>query len=260
MTDTTPAPSALVSGEVNNSTLIMGRTGSGKSAVLATLIRWVWETYHKVTVLCTTDGGGYPQPVQALVREGLARVFRMRSRSGIDDALALETCILASRGYLPARIDPLTGNCDPDARMVPPQIPVFDAIGEQGQVLCTEYTEALALQHSAQVVRRFAPNKGFEQIGAYVFDGLTSTGNWIVDDLAARQGRAELAGEKGAIGGIVMSGGLKIGGGNRAHVGFGQRRVQQMVLNAQTIPNLVVPVCFTSLLLDTSDDASLLVT
>ncbi len=268
MTDTQtiredPAPSTLVSGEVNNSTLIMGRTGSGKSGLLATLARWVWEHYGKVTVLCATDGGGYPQPVQALIRKGIIRLFRLRSRSGIDDALALETCILASRGYLPARIDPLTGNCDPDARMVPPQVPVWDVITANGEVSRTEFSEAAAEKYRAQsavIRRRYAPNAGFAEIGAYVFDGLTSTGSWIVDDLAARQGRAELAGEKGAIGGIVMSGTLKIGGGNRAHVGFGQRRVQQIVLNAQTIPNLVVPVCFTSLLLDTSDDASLLVT
>ena len=134
---TPPKKSSLVSAEINNSVLIMAPTGYGKSWLLATFSEYVWRVYKKVTLLYSTDGGGYPMRVQALVNRGIMRVWQLRSRAGTNDALALETTMDASRGYWPARINPRSGVCDPNARLVPPVTAVVEVVAPDGVVLAT---------------------------------------------------------------------------------------------------------------------------
>lgn len=271
MTSPTPKKSSLVSAEINNSVLLMARTGAGKSSLLCTLAEYVWRTYRKVTLFYSSDGGGYPTHVQALIHKGIMRVWRLRSRSGLNDVLALETTMKASRGWWPAQIQPLSGACDPNARLVPPVTAVIEVVAPDGIVLATirRDSEAQGRTFTHPVSKAkigptnaprwslrkvYRPTKGFEDVGAVCYDGLTSCSDWWTNDLAGRQARLEIAGEKSALGGIILSGDEKMGGGNRAQVGFAQKRAQQMVDNAQGVPNLVVPPVFTALTLDMSDE------
>ncbi len=59
----------------NSATLIFGDTGTGKSSLLATYAEYVWEKFNKITLLYTTDGGGYPTNVEALIHKGIIWVF-----------------------------------------------------------------------------------------------------------------------------------------------------------------------------------------
>lgn len=224
-------PSSLVSGEVNNTTLVMGPTGSGKSSLLATLAEHAFLTYGAITFLYSSDGGGYPDRVAALIRRGIIRVFRLRTRNGGDDSLALETTIKASKGWWPARIHPETGVTDPNVPMVPPVV---------------------------QTPEGWRPNKGFPERRVVCYDGLSSLSTWWEHDLQARAGRLEITGgEKGGGIGVIVSGTERFSGGSRSQIGFSQGRAYQTVMNAQGIPNLVLPPVFTALTNEASDEALL---
>jgi len=139
MSDTN-GPSNLVSGEVNNTTLVMGITTSGKSSLIATMAEYAWKKYQRTTFLYTCDGGGYPTRIQALIKLGIIKVWRLRTRSGGDDSLALETTIKASKGWWPARIEALTGVTEPNVTLVPPSLSVFNVINQAGEVVKTVRT------------------------------------------------------------------------------------------------------------------------
>jgi hypothetical protein len=110
---------------------------------------------------------------------------------------------------------------------------------------------------SMKVAKTSHRTKGFEQVGAVAFDGITSMLAWMMSDMGQRSGRLELKGEESAIGGKVISGDMKFGGTTRSHVGFAQSRAEELVLNSLGIPFLVVPPTFTSLTLETDDEGGL---
>lgn len=226
------ARSTLVSSNVNNSTLVMGPTGSGKTSLIATLAEWGYLTYGATTFLYSSDGGGYPDRVSALIARGIVKVFRMRSRNGGDDSLALETSMKASKGWWPARINPQTGMTDPNVPMVPPRVQNPDG--------------------------SWRINKGFPERRIVAFDGLSSLSNWWVDDMQARAGRLEITGgEKGGGIGVIVSGTERFSGGSRSQIGFAQNRAHQFVLNTNGIPDLALPPVFTALTNEATDEAAL---
>ncbi len=254
---------------VNSATLIMGATGSGKSALLGTLGEYVWETFHKVLRLSSSDGGGFPANVQALIQKGIIQLFRMRTRDLADGSLSFETCLRVSQGWWPKRINPATGEVPPGVQMIPPITEKYDMACPNGHpvrsvpfqsmltpMLCPT-CRVMTDRSNMKVTKTAAITQGFEQVGAVCIDGLTSMLSWMMSDMSQRSGRLELKGEEGAIGGKINSGDLKIGGSSRSHYGFAQSRAEEMILNSLSIPGLVVPPVFTALTHETMDEGSL---
>ena len=252
---------------VNTATLIIGVSGSGKTSVLHTFFEYVWETYKRVTLFYSCDGGAFPTLIQRDIQYGIARVWRMRTRSGKD--LAFETCYKATRGYWPRRINPSTGETDPTVELVAPVQQRFEMSCPNGHVVKTVPAEQLLTPQmcptcrtltnlqNGSVKKTMFPTKGFEAVGACAFDGLTSMCSWMQNELGQRAGRLELKGEEAAIGGKVVSGDMAFGGSTRSHVGFVQERSQELVNNALSIPNLVASPVFTALSMEALDEGNL---
>jgi hypothetical protein len=255
--------------QVNSATGIMGVTGSGKSSLLATLAKYVWRRWHKVTLYYNSDGGGFPAEIQACVALGIMRVFRMYTRDPNDQGLSFETCQRACQGWWPKRIDPATGEVAPGVEMIPPVALRFEMRCPEGHVVKIVPSEALltptvcpqcrkpVTKADMRVSKTVARNKGFEDVGAVQYDGLSSMLAWEMRDMGHRAGRLELKGEESSIGGKVSSGDLKFGGSTRSHVGFVQARGEELVHITLGIPNLVVPPTFTMLTHEDVDERSL---
>ena len=100
---------------VTNATMIMWDSGSGKSSLLATLAEWGWKKHKKVSLLYSTDGGGFPSKLDALIRAGIIRVWKLNTRGE-----AFESCSRACQGFWPVEFtDPLAGETPPGVRLVP---------------------------------------------------------------------------------------------------------------------------------------------
>lgn len=254
---------------INSAALIMGPTGSGKTSLLATLMMHVWETFGKVTHFVTTDGGGFPTVIQGLIQVGICRVWRARTRDLPDGSLSFETCLRAAQGWWPKRLNALTGECPPGVALVPPITERYEMYCPQGHLVKVVPFQALltpqmcptcrihTTKENMRVTKTAGQTKGFEDVGAVMFDGLSSMLSWMLSDMGQRAGRLELKGEEGAIGGKVISGDLKLGGNTRSHVGFAQSRAEELVLNSLAIPNLVVPPVWTALTMEATDEGGL---
>jgi hypothetical protein len=239
-------------------TLVIGASGQGKTSLAQTLADYLWDTYHKILLFNSCDGGAFPTFIQTRIRQGLIRPWRMRTRSG--EGLAFETCYLASKGYLPRIINPETGECPPAVQLVPPITATYTVHCPKGHHLKTVPAQDLAFQPTycaecremitsamMQVTEAVKQTKGFEQVGGVFFDGLSSMCGWFMGDMDERRGAGMIAGEKSALGGPIISGNVKFGGNNRADYGFAQSRAYQIVHNSLSIPNLVEGPVFTGL-------------
>lgn len=254
---------------INSATLIQGATGTGKSSLIATLAEYVWLQFGLILRLITTDGGGFPNRVEALIRRGIIQIWRARTRDLPDGSLSFETCLRAAQGWWPQRINPRTGECQPGERLVPPITERYDMACPNGHPVKSVPFQSLltpalcptcrthTTKENMRVTKSAHRTKGFEQVGAQAFDGLTSMLSWMMSDMGQRSGRLELKGEEGAIGGKIVSGDLKLGGNSRSHYGFAQNRAEELVLNSLSIPYLVVPPIFTALTLETTDEGGL---
>ena len=257
--------------QVNSATLVMGVTGSGKSSLLWTLARWLKKTHNKVLHLYSADGGGFPAKVEEGVQTGIIRVFRMLTRDPGDLGLSFETCQRAAQGWWPTKISASTGEVSPGVPMIAPVTVRYEVVCPNGHVaaslpnqqlatqarLCAVCRTNVTPQNAAAINRVVKITRGFEDVGAVAYDGLTSMLAWELREMGHRSGRGELQGEQAAIGGKVVSGDLKFGGTTRSHVGFVQARGEELVHLTMGIPNLVVPPIFTALTHEDVDDRSL---
>ena len=245
-------------------TLIIGTTGSGKTSLLATFARYLWETYGKVLFLYSWDGGAIPTEIQKCMKQGLIRFWRVRTRSATG--LGIETLYLATKGYVPKVINPETGETSPAVAMVAPVVSKYTCSCKQGHHIltvpfvsliqatyCNTCKLIVAPEHM-NVVEESKRTKGLELIGGVAFDGLTSMSTVVMDHMDHARGAGDIGGEKPAFGGVVTSGSIKLGGNNRADVGFGQSRAQQFVNNSLSIPYLVEGPIFTALSAEASED------
>lgn len=257
---------------VNSATGIMGVTGSGKSALAATLAKYLWKHHKRILRYYNSDGGGFPAPVQEVQALGILEVFRMRTRDPGDLGLSFETAYRACQGWWPRIINPATGEVPPGVEMIPPIRTQFQMSCPTGHLVKTVPAESLltpapcptckvmVTKQNMQVRKVQAASPGFERVGGVFFDGLSSMLAWELMELGHRAGRMELKGEEAAIGGKVTSGDLKFGGVTRSHVGFAQTRGEELVHLTLGIPNLVVPPIFTMLTHEDVDDRSLSIT
>lgn len=249
-------------------TLILGVPGAGKTSLLASFARYLWESYHRVLLLYSWDGGAIPTELQKLMKQGLIRFWRARTRSA--EMLGIETLYLATRGYWPRSINAETGETSPAVDLVPPVTTMYrvscKVTGEPlaqlpgrhlvGPTYCTPCKTLHAVSELA-VAEDVHRTKGFELVGGVAFDGLTSMTNVVMEHMDHARGQGQIGGEKPAFGGVVVSGSIKLGGNNRADVGFGQSRGQQFVNNSLSIPYLVEGPVFTALAMEATDEGGL---
>jgi len=271
MTDIATIPAAPTADapvhRIFTATLVIGVPGGGKTSLYDSFACYLWETYHKILLLYSWDGGAIPTNVQKRMKQGIIRFWRARTRSG--EGLGLETLYLATKGYWPKRINEVTGECSPACELVPPVTVRYDIHCEKGHLLRSVPTTALVqpmycaeckeMKNLAQytVKELAARTRGFELVGGCGFDGLTSMTNVVMDHMDHQRGAGQIGGEKPAFGGIVTSGVIKLGGNNRADVGFGQSRGRQFVDNSLSIPGLVEGPVFTALTNETTDEGGL---
>lgn len=270
MTEPTPSPLMPITPAVHRiftATLIIGVPGSGKTTLFKGFAEYLWETYQKVLLLYSWDGGAIPTDVQKRMKQGLIRFWRARTRSA--PGLALETLYLASRGYWPRQIHAETGETSPAVELVAPVTTRYTVSCKQGHPLstvpsraliapmfCTPCNQFVPLQ-DLQVIETAQRTRGFEAVGGVGFDGLTSMTDVVLDHMDLQRGEGLIGGEKPAFGGVVVSGSQKFGGNNRADIGFGQSRGHQFVNNSLSIPYLVEGPVFTALAMEATDEGGL---
>jgi len=249
---------------VSTAMLIIGASGMGKTSLLETFATYLWETYGRVLFLYSWDGGAIPTNIQKRMKQGIIRFWRVRTRSAMG--LGIDTLYKATKGYVPRTINPETGETDPSVPMIPPVQSRHDASCPKGHPLqtvaylallqpmyCSE-CKALIPRESMVIQSVSRRTKGLELIGGVAFDGLTSMSNVVMDHMDHARGAGDIGGEKPAFGGVVISGDTKLGGNNRADVGFGQSRAQQFVNNSLSIPFLVEGPIFTALTAEASEE------
>lgn len=267
MTDlATPPPATLETPmqRISTALLIIGVSGAGKTSLLETYARYLWETYQKVLFLYSWDGGAIPTGVQKAMRQGIIRFWRVRTRSATG--LGIETLYKATKGYVPRHINPETGETTPAVELVPPVQTKYLCSCPAGHLLLNVPFAALIqptfctpcnklIEKTVMVIREDSQRtKGLELIGGVAYDGLTSMSTVVMDHMDHARGSGEIGGEKPAFGGIVVSGDVKLGGNNRADVGFGQSRAQQFVNNSLSIPFLVEGPVFTALSAEAAEE------
>lgn len=244
---------------------MLGPTKSGKTTLLATASEWLWEEHGKILFFNTAELGGFTSRVEQRIRQGLIRVFRMRTRDDAENTLSFETMQLASKGYVPARfINHLEGEVEVGVPMVAPMQVVHTLYCPDGhEVRRTRSSAKLANNQcptcrkpvtlvNGKVVTATTQTPGFEMIGSFAFDGLTSFSDWYLQDMSHRK---NLEGEKAALGGEIESGDMLFRGNNRSQVGMAQTRVHELVANTLSIPNLVVMPFWTAISTESSDDS-----
>lgn len=248
-------------------TLVIGVTGSGKTSLADGFSTYLWETHRKVLLLYSWDGGAIPTNLQKRMKQGLVRFFRARTRSG--DGLAIETLYQSTKGYWPAEISPQTGEVSPHVQMVPP-------LATRYRSYCPEQHLLQDVPHPSLIQALMCPTckkvipvaqqkmqehvtraKGFDQVGGVFYDGLTSMGQVVMEHMDHARGQGQIGGEKSSFGGIITSGSVKLGGSNRADIGFAQSRAQQFVNNSLSIPYLMEGPVFTALTMEATDEGGL---
>lgn len=254
-----PQPPQDVQSILNSAILVVGPSQSGKSSLLITLVEYIWEVYKLTSLYYLIDGGGIPSHGERLVKLGILKFWRVRTRS--SEGLPFETLHRVSQGWWPRRIKASTGETEPNVELVPPVTESYAMYCGKGHHLRTVPYQSMIVPtmcpeckyligaHEWQVKVSVKRTPGFERVGGMMIDGLTSSGSWLMDDLSRR---LDLGGEKGALG-PILSGGMTFGSNNRAHYGSAQSRLQQMALNASGIPGLVVPPAYTALIEEASE-------
>jgi hypothetical protein len=248
-------------------TAVIGVPGSGKTSLADQFAVYLWETFRKILLLPSWDGGAIPTAVQKRMRQGLIRFWRARTRSA--EGLGIETCYLASKGYWPKTINAETGETSPAVELVAPVTTRYALSCPNGHPISTVLHHVQIVPQFCATCKQMVPvnqyqiaesvtrTKGFEQVGGMFFDGLSSMTKVVLDHMDQQRGAGLIGGEKPAFGGVVQSGSVKMGGNNRADIGFGQSRGEQFVHNSLSIPYLVEGPVWTALAMEATDEGGL---
>lgn len=252
--------------EGNAPLLISGNSRTGKTSLIGTAAAYLRLTHGRIMRLYSTDGGAYPEDVAALIELGAMEVWRPRTRIGKGgEGLIEETCSKISQGYWPAEgewLDRAKGITKPGCKLVPPVAAtlIFRCptghevlrVGSQAALqptLCKACPGAgvMVTLANGSVESTVTMSPGFERVGGWASDGLTSMSDWVMASLAGRRGNLELHGEKDSIGRIA-SGDEVFGGNNRADFMFSQSMARLWLLATSAIPmDLKIPPIWTSL-------------
>jgi hypothetical protein len=249
------------------STAIVGDSGSGKTELLVTFADYIWKKYRKITLYYSADLGGFGNRMKARIQKGTVWVWRIKSRDPDDkEGLAMATLARAAQGYWPREVDPLTGKSPQAVTLVPQINHQYDVscpkcrlrvlntnsridIQNMGDLLCPKDRITINV-HNAVIEHNRYRTPGFENVGAVMFDGLTSMADWPMSDLARRGAIPTDAGEKKTITGsaqAVQSDDMFFGTSSMPHYSFAHLQAEAWLRDANEIAGLVHPPMWTAL-------------
>lgn len=200
----------------------------GKSTLAAQVAEYTWKKLGLKTRVVTADGGG-EKAYQHLVEAGIVKLWPIDTFS---EASIFHNLGQATKGWWPQNVD------EPDSLLLPPLKvwkPCPFCLEDSGSIgLAQAERCAVCKKPFGQGVRlekRSEPANGFEEIGAYVFEGATSFGQLMLN-------RLRLIDSAG--GRQVKDGEFIISGLGKQHYGDAQNYAAIQVANTHTIPVPIV--------------------
>jgi len=255
--------------QANAATGIVGDSGTGKSTLAATGVRYCWERYHKISRYIAADPGGFGNMLLRQIRLGIAQVY-----NPTNHIEPFETMENLSLGWWPEKIDdPYTGYAQPDVRLIPPQQTHYAVHCQHDHVVRTVASKAalngfsmkcpgcgtvVTPQNWQRVEEVVVRSPWIKHVGLYVFDSGTSLSDWAMEDMANRAAMNDPALKDGnalsQTGARILSGQYAFGANTVVHYGFAQLRVRAWIKNSRKIPGQVVPPIWTFLEQRATDD------
>lgn len=217
-----------------------GKGGVGKSSFAADVAAYVWKKYGKKTRVVTADGGG-EKAYQPLMDEGIVSVWAIDS---FPEASIFHNLNMATKGHWPANV------AEPDSPLLAPTKvwkPCPSCKGDSGSIGQAQVVKCQAcgipFAQGVRLEKVTEAANGFDEVGAYVFEGATSFGQLMLN-------RLRLIDSGG--GRQVKDGDFTIAGLGKQHYGDAQNYAAIQVANTHTIP--VPIVLWTALELRGVDD------
>jgi hypothetical protein len=249
------------------STAIVGDSGSGKTELLVTFADYIWRKYKKITLYYSADLGGCGNRMKARIQKGTVWMWRIKSRDPDDnEQLAMATLARAAQGYWPKEVDPITGKSPQACQLVSQVIHQYNVscpkcgiqmlktdsraeIQNMGDLYCAMDKITVNIRNAVIEHNRYR-TPGFENVGAVMYDGLTSMADWPMSDLARRGATPTDAGEKKMVIGssqAVQSDDMFFGTSSMPHYSFAHLQAESWLRDANEIAGLVHPPIWTAL-------------
>ena len=215
--------------------------GAGKSTLAAQVAAHVWRTMGKCTRVVNADGGGTSSAFQALAELGAAEIWDIDLW---NEGSLFQTLDFATKGYWP--IDPTT----PNTTLMPPtrdwkpcpECKENTGAGLFGMVQKCGSCGVVFPPGTLLPLRR-DPINGMEDVGCYVFEGLTAFGELLLRRLRTVDSSG---------GNVINDSGFKVTSPGMQHFGGAQSYLAQFVSNFRQLP--VEIVVSTALELRSDDD------
>lgn len=225
----------------SQSILVYGAGGMGKSTRAVEAAVHVWRTSGKRTRVVNSDGGGTQEAFHGLVKAGIADLWNIDQW---EEKSIFHNLTLATKGFWPEDL------LVPNSRLLEP-VREWRACptckGDSGAKGLTMVPKCAACGQTFAAgqllpVQREAIN-GMEKVGLYVFEGMTSFG----ENLLQRLKKIDASG-----GNSISDGEFKIAGSGQQHYLMAQKAIAEYVTNARNLP--VELVVWTALEIRSDDD------
>lgn len=249
---------AAFSGNQANAVLALyGISGAGKTNLISTAIDYNWDVFKKITLVYSSDLGGWGNKMLSQIKYGIAKVWYMRNH--VD---AFATMQSASLGAWPASfLDPETGLTDPGVNLIMPVQTTLRMICQNGHVVTESHFEAVIQATNAicptcglltsagsclRVDRLLIKPALFRTVGGRAYDSFTQLNDWGMDDLQQKsaEGHLPTSSQGGSALGsadALREGGYAFGTSSVAQYGFVQNRTYGWLKNIRAIPGHVTP-------------------
>lgn len=210
--------------------LIYGAGGLGKSTLCAQAAAYVWKKFGKKTRVVGGDGGGN-KAFAPLIEKGIVDYWAIDtySEQGIFANLAL-----ASKGWWPKNPGEIDSILLPPLKKWKPCPKCGVDTGSEGvtqAAKCPNPKCGTTFPNTTRLDFKVDPINGFEDVGAYVFEGATAFGRLmlerlrVVDPGGGRQ---------------VKDGDFTIAGLGKQHYGDAQNYAGQHIANSRLLPVPIV--------------------